>query len=177
MILLSDEVNQKPIPAHPWIDSCSMKPFLLKYIFQLLSYILFLTSGSHSLTFIGWFYFISYVLTFSVATFRFSYHCFPYPAQLFPFTFRYWCSFTLVCHWRHCPSCRNSVSALWGTQFSLSSCLTDPAELNISQADLNQYLPPNCSFSWQTWSMLKHILLFSSYSSFCCMVRVQTVAS
>lgn len=171
MIFVSDKVNQNFMPAHPWIDSCSVKPSLLKYIFQLLSYILFLTSGPHSLTFIGWFYFISYMLTFSIVTFRFSYLCFPYLPQLFPFTFRYWCSFTLFCHYRCCPSCRNSVSAPWGTQFCLSPSLTDPAELNISEADPNQYLPPDRSFSWQTWSILKRILLFSSYLSFCCMVR------
>lgn len=171
MILVSDKVNQKPIPTHRWIDSCSIKPSVLKYIFQLLSYILFLTSGSHSLTFIGWFYFASYVLTFSIATFRFSYLCFPYHPQLSPFTFGYWCSFTPVCHSGCCPSCRNFVSAPWGMQFSLSACLTDPAELTVSEAYFNQYLPPNSSFSWQTWNMLKHVLLHSSYSSFCCMVR------
>lgn len=59
--------------------------------------------------------------------------------------------------------CRNSISLPWGMQFFLSACLTDPSELNISEDDLNKYLSSNHSFSWQTGSMLKHILLFCCF--------------
>ena len=51
-------------------------------------------SGPYNLTLIRWFYFILSVLTSSIAIFRFSHLCFPYLLQLFPFRFRYWCSFT-----------------------------------------------------------------------------------
>lgn len=94
-----------------------MKSSLFKYLFQLLSYILFLTPCPHILTFTAWFNLISYVLTYSVATVRFSYICFLYVPQLFLFTFRHWCRFTPVCHSKYRPSCRDSVSAPWGMQF------------------------------------------------------------